>query len=252
MRAGRHPLIRKLEHFERFSDGERDALLEATADVRTVGPREELIREGEIPGGVVLVLTGFATRHKSLPDGRRQFLGFLVPGDFCNYRNYLLARMDHSVGTLTEASVAVLSKETVDRLTQGSARIDRCFAWAQLLGEAIAREWIVNVGQRTATERAAHLFCEMFHRQRAVGWTVDWSCELPFTQMELGDTLGLSAVHVNRTLQELRRQGLITLKGGELTILDLPALEALAMFDPHYLHLGADGGAAGTGPAGSA
>jgi CRP-like cAMP-binding protein len=115
--------------------------------------------------------------------------------------------------------------------------VARALWWATLVDEAVAREWIVNIGQRTALERTAHLFCELFHRLQAVELTRDTRCELPMTQTELGEAMGLSAVHVNRTLQELRREGLITLEDRELKILDLPRLEAVAMFDPAYLHL---------------
>jgi len=103
--------------------------------------------------------------------------------------------------------------------------------------EAIAREWIVNVGQRNALERIAHLFCELLYRFRAVGLNQGNSCTLPLTQVELAETLGLSPVHVNRTLQELRRQKLITLEGGTLTIQDLEALKDVSFFNPDYLHL---------------
>jgi CRP-like cAMP-binding protein len=106
-----------------------------------------------------------------------------------------------------------------------------------LVEEAITREWIVNVGQRNALERTAHLFCELLYRFRAVGLNQGLSCTLPLTQVELAETLGLSAVHVNRTLQELRRQKLITLDDGRLTIQNLRILEELSFFNADYLHL---------------
>ena len=113
----------------------------------------------------------------------------------------------------------------------------RALWWSTLVEEAILREWIVNVGQRNALERMAHLFCELLYRFRAVGLNEGNSCTLPLTQVELAETLGLSSVHVNRTLQELRRQKLITLEGGTLTIQDLDTLKEVSFFNPDYLHL---------------
>ena len=117
-------------------------------------------------------------------------------------------------------------------------RIGSALLWGTLVDEAILREWLVNVGSRSAVERLAHLFCELLVRLRAVDRTEGDSFELPVTQAELGDTTGLSNVHVNRSLQELRRQGLIELKGRRLTILNLPRLRAVAEFRSNYLHLG--------------
>ena len=242
MTPGRHPLIRKLEHFTPFTAEEQEALLAVCSDVRRVGAREDLIRQGDPPTAVNLLLSGFASRYKMLPDGRRQVTAFFVPGDFCDFRNFLLARLDHSVTALTQATVATLSPEAVEALLGRWPRINRAIWWAQLVEEAITREWLASVGQRTALERTAHLFCEVFWRLRAVGLTRDHACEMPFTQTELADTLGLSAVHVNRTLQELRRAELITLRERELTIHDLQALQDLALFDPVYLHLDAPDG----------
>jgi CRP-like cAMP-binding protein len=120
-------------------------------------------------------------------------------------------------------------------------RITQALWWSTLVDEATLREWVVNLGQRNAYERAAHLLCELFVRLRAVGLTNGNACELPITQSELGDTLGLTIVHTNRMLQDLRRDGLIELKGKYLTILDLSALKQVALFNPNYLHLEHEG-----------
>lgn len=242
-------LVRKLETLAPLSEGDRGAVTEAASTTRVAATREDLIREGEPHRAVNLLLTGFACRYRTLADGRRQMLAFFVPGDFCDPLNFVLERMDYSVATLTEARVAALTPETVDALTAHGPQLRRALWCSQLVDEAITREWVVNLGQRTALERTAHLFCELFWRLRAVGLTRGDACELPFTQTELADALGLSAVHVNRTLQELRRTGLITLSDGELVIPDLPALEALALFTPAYLHLQAGAQTSGKAPA---
>jgi CRP-like cAMP-binding protein len=142
---------------------------------------------------------------------------------------------------LSPVKVAQISEDALLNITERSARLTRALWWNSLVDEAIAREWTVNVGRRDANERMAHLLCEVFLRLRAIGLTDGNSCDLPITQSELGDALGLSHVHTNRTVQELRGQGLITLTGKILVIHDLPALQDLALFNPNYLHLDRDG-----------
>jgi CRP-like cAMP-binding protein len=148
-----------------------------------------------------------------------------------------LKRMDHSIGAIAPSRIATIAPDDVLKLMHTYPTLTRALWWSTLVEEAIAREWIVNVGQRNALERMAHLFCELLYRFRAVGLNQGLSCTLPLTQVELAETLGLSSVHVNRTLQELRRQKLITLDGGTLTIQNLRALEELSFFSADYLHL---------------
>ncbi len=209
--------------------------------VRQVGAREDIIREGERAKDVKLILSGWACRYKSLEDGRRQIIAFFVPGDLCDLNIFILKEMDHSIGTITAVRLAELSRETLDTLTLGHPRITQALWWHTLVTAAIQREWTINLGQRTALERVAHLFCEVFLRLRAVGLTEGQSCELPLTQGELGDATGLSTVHVNRTLQELRGLGQIVLRGKTLTIPDLDLLRTTASFNPNYLHFDREG-----------
>jgi CRP-like cAMP-binding protein len=145
--------------------------------------------------------------------------------------------MDHSIGAIAPSRVATLAPDNVLKLMHNYPALTRALWWSTLVEEAIAREWLVNVGQRNALERIAHLFCELLYRFRAVGLNQGLSCTLPLTQVELAETLGLSSVHVNRTLQELRRRQLITLDGGTLTIQNLKALQELSFFNADYLHL---------------
>ena len=230
-------LVRKLSGYTTLSDEEESALRNAPTHVRRVGARDDLVQEGDRTDGVNLVLSGFAARYKTLEDGRRQFLAYFVPGDFCDLRVFVLERMDHSIMTVSPSMVANITKETVNNLTERFPRLTRALWWSTLVEEAITREWLMNIGQRTAYERAAHLFCELCARLDAVGLAEGRGYDFPVTQMELGDTLGLSAVHVNRTLQELRRDGLITLGSGRLQILNLERLQQVSLFNPDYLHL---------------
>jgi CRP-like cAMP-binding protein len=211
------------------------------ANVREIGPRRDVIREGDKPRAVNIVIEGWACRYKQLPDGRRQIVHFFLPGDLCDANVFLLREMDHSIGAITSLRYAEISPPDFEDLQLRSPRITQALWWHELVNAGISREWITNVGQRTAFERIAHLFCELYHRLRIVGRTENGSCAFPLTQMDLADATGLTAVHVNRTLQELRRQGLIELQGKRLNIPDLGALERVSMFNPNYLHLDREG-----------
>ena len=230
-------LIRKLERFEPWSADERQSVLDAIDSTLRLPAHAHLIEEGESTDGVHVVLEGFACGYKLLPDGRRQIVSYCIPGDLCDLRVTMLPRMDCAIGTISPALIARLSRERFCSLTLQFPRLARAFWKTALIEQAIAREWLINVGQRTAFSRAAHLLCEIFLRLRAVGLVQESSCEFPLTQTEIADTLALSTVHVNRTLMELRRSGLITLRDKQLTIHHLPALEAAAGFSPAYLHL---------------
>jgi CRP-like cAMP-binding protein len=145
--------------------------------------------------------------------------------------------MDHSIGTLSPVHAAQIPRENADWLMERYPRQARAFWWSTLVEESITREWVVNVGHRTAFERMAHLFCEIFERLHTVGLTRGDTCDLPLTQSELSDALSLSAVHVNRVLMEMRHNHLITLRNQQLTIHDYPTLRDVAGFDARYLHL---------------
>ncbi|ACA20476.1 transcriptional regulator, Crp/Fnr family [Methylobacterium sp. 4-46] len=235
-------LIRKLEQFTRLSSDDKQALERAASGkLRRFSSREDIIREGEAPRRVNLILDGWACRYKVLEDGRRQIAAFLLPGDLCDIRMFILKHMDHSVGTLSPATVVEIPRETILDLTDNFPRLSRALWWYSLVEEATQREWTTNLGQRDALERMAHLLCEVFIRLRGIGLTDGTSCELPVTQAELADATGLSTVHVNRTLQDLRARGLVILRGKTLTVPDLEALQDAALFSPNYLHLDCEG-----------
>jgi len=166
----------------------------------------------------------------------RQISAFLVPGDLCDLRMFILKEMDHSISAITPLKVTEISSDTFLELTDSYPDISRALWWNSLVEEAIAREWITNVGQREATERLAHLFCELYLRLRGVGLTNDHSFEMPATQHQVGDATGMTTVHVNRTLREMREAGLIVWKGKHVTIPDLEALKKAGLFNPNYLH----------------
>jgi CRP-like cAMP-binding protein len=231
-------LILRLSHFQALSADEAHALDSAAGVVRLHRPHENLVREGEPAAHISLLLTGFAYGCRFLPDGRRQIVSYLIPGDLCDPRLLLLPTAAHTVTTLTAANVALYSRETLLALLDRYPNLGRALCWLALQEEMIAREWLINIGQRTAVERLAHLLCEVFTRMHAVGLTEGGRCDMPLTQVELADTLALSTVHVNRTLQELRRRGLLSLSGGMLEINDFNALQSVALFAPNYLYSG--------------
>ncbi|WP_244527004.1 helix-turn-helix domain-containing protein [Methylobacterium sp. 275MFSha3.1] len=233
-----NPLIRKLEGFTTLSDMDRAILARISAETRLVASGTDLVREGDKPEGVFLVMAGMACRHKLRANGARQIMAYLVPGDLCDLDVVLLSRMDHTISTLSNCRVARLAPETMADLLTNHPHIARALRKAQLVDEGTLREWLVNVGRRSAPERLAHLFCELLVRLEVVGCASEDTYELPVTQLDLADTTGLPSVHVNRTLRELRQKGLIELRRGRLRILDLPRLQALAEFRPDYLHLG--------------
>lgn len=231
-------LIRKLESFTRLSVLDRQALESITVEKqRRLGAREDIICEGDRPSHINLILDGWACRYKQLEDGRRQIISFFLPGDLCDSHVYVLQAMDHSIGTLTPVTFAEMSRESLVQITNRQPRIMQALWWDTLVSASIQREWTVNLGQRSATERVGHLLCELFVRLRTVGLTEGDGCLLPVTQADLADAMGLSTVHINRTLQELRGAGLIVLKGRHLTVPDLKALQVASLFNPNYLHL---------------
>jgi CRP-like cAMP-binding protein len=234
-------LIRKLSTYIDLPQADQRALEELSQTQQHVAAHTDLIREGASPDGVYLILTGWACRYKVLPDGERQIMAYFISGDLCDQRIFLLKRMDHSIGTITSATVAVIPAETMIDLTDRHPRIAQALWWNTLVDEAITREWVVNVGQRKALERVAHLICEMFVRVRAVGLSEGTSFDFPVTQTDLADTVGLTLVHTNRMLQDLRAKGLIAWTRHRLTILDFDRLVDLSMFNPQYLHLEHEG-----------
>jgi CRP-like cAMP-binding protein len=233
-------LLRRLENFTTLSEQERTVVNQAIGPPRDLAAHEDLIREGEVVSAAHIILTGFACRQKMLPDGRRQIIGYLLPGDICDARVCMNQRMDHTISTVSPAKVAVVSRDAIFDSSGRYPGLMHALCWVSLAEESIMREWLLNVGQRTALERLAHLFCEIFVRLRSVGLADGDSCELPVTQAQLADTLALSTVHINRTLRELRHANLISIRAKSLIIHDFESLKRIAMFDPSYLHLDGD------------
>jgi len=230
-------LIRKLELRDSLSAEEKAVLESALSKPTIVKADEDMVREGDRPNDSILVVEGFAARYKVLQSGKRQITAIHIPGDFVDLHGFLLKKMDHAVTALTTCTIATVPHETVRDITERYPHLTRLLWLSTLVDSSIHREWLVAMGRRSAREHMAHIVCELFVRLELVGLTQEDSFLMPVTQAELGDTLGISTVHVNRVLQELRAEGLITWRGDKLTINDFERLKEVAEFDPTYLSL---------------
>jgi len=231
------PVIRRLSALRQLSATGATAIKAAARErLRKAGTGEELVSEGDSCDTIRVFLSGWACRYKVLEDGRRQIVNFILPGDTCDAFIYLLSTIDHSIGALTPVSYAEFDRPAFEELISIDISVAEAFFCETLSACSIQREWAINLGRRDALERVAHMICELYERLRVVGLVEGTSFSFPVTQIDLADATGLSTVHLNRTLQELRAMGLITLRDRTLTIHDLQALGSTAMFNPHYLH----------------
>ncbi len=231
-----NPLVTKLGRFVRLSSIEIAALDRICGDRRELPAEHVIIAEGSCPDHLSLIVDGFAYRYKFLPGGRRQILGYLVPGDLCDVRFSVFDRLDHSIASLGESQVVRIPVGELLELFAAHPAIERALWLAALVDRTILQEWLLNIGQRDAYQKLSHFFCEMSARLKASGWSnSDGSLELPLDQTALADTTGLTLVHINRTLQRMRCEGLIALRRRRLTITDFDRLAAIAGFDDDYL-----------------
>lgn len=231
-------LTRRLEEFTALTQPDRDELASLTTlCTHTVQPRRDLLRQGDAPQSLYLILDGWACHYRTLEDGRRQIVDFVISGDLCDLNLFVLDQMDHSIGAITRLKLAEIGRDVFLRVVTTSPNITTALWWQELVSKSIQREWVVSLGQRSAQERIAHLFCEMFLRLESVGLTDGFTCDFPPTQTDIAEATGLTPVHVNRTIQELRRQGLVIFERQKLTIPDMLALQGVALFNPEYLHL---------------
>ncbi len=232
-----NPLVLRLRQCAVLSDEDERCLQEMTRDVRSVPADVDLKSHGEKPGTVHIMMEGLACRYKVLPDGRRQIMAFMVPGDPCDLKVALLKQMDHGICTLAPSFVAHVPHATIEQIAERRPSIARAFWCSTLLDGAILREWLVNIGRRDAFERVAHLLWELFLRHAIVGRVEGTTFALPLTQSELADALGLSNVHINRTMQRLRAEELIESDGHRIVILQPTRLRQVCGFECDYLHL---------------
>ena len=231
-----NPFVKKLRGLGELTARDERALEHVTSRPRRYAARSDLIREGDETGPMFVVLEGWVCRYKILPTGTRQIMAFLMAGDACDLHIKLLEQMDHSIQAVTPALVASVSKADMQALMHDHPNVANAMYSAQLVDEAVLRAWIVSMGRRSSTERVAHLLCELYLRALGIGHPIGESFSLPLSQIVLADALGMTAVHINRILKELRLASAITLNRGNIAIVDPAQLIRIAGFDENYLH----------------
>lgn len=229
--------LKKLRQRVEIGPEEEQALRALVSDVREVRRDEVLVHAGE-PLNVSMVLAeGWLARMKDLPSGERQVTELHVAGDYPDLHSFTLKRLDHDLVALTHCRLAIVPHERLQLMMSASPRLARIYWFMTMIDDAIKGELALSLGQRTALARMAHLFCELQIRLGVVHLARDRSYDFPLTQRELSECLGLTVVHANRMLQELRRRGLIELENRRLTIRDARGLEGIAQFESDYLYL---------------
>ena len=232
-----NPLIRKLGSVFALTEDERQALEALPMQVMVIKDDQDIVRMGDRPSRSCLILSGFAATYKVTAGGKRQIVSFAIAGDIPDLQSLHLKTLDTSIATISTCRVGFIPHEALRDLCLHYPRLGAALWRETLIDAAIFREWVMNVGQREAYQRMAHVLCELLVRLRAVGLAEDHACDLPITQSEFADALGFTTVHVNRVLQQLRAEGLIVTEGTRLTIPDWERLKQVGEFDPTYLHL---------------
>ncbi|HEY0413359.1 MAG TPA: Crp/Fnr family transcriptional regulator [Allosphingosinicella sp.] len=231
------PLLLKLRARDIVDAEEEQVLREAIGGMREAAAGKVIVRDRATLSESTLLVDGIVCRYKDLADGQRQIMELHIAGDFLDLHGFLLKQLDHNVGAMTPARFATVPHDALRRITETHPHLARILWFSTLLDAAIHREKILSIGRRSALARIAHLLCELFVRTRIVGLAEEEGYPLPLTQADLADATGLTSVHVNRMLRRLRDEGLLTFRGGRVTIHDWHRLQRVAEFEPTYLHL---------------
>ena len=232
-----NPWLRKMENFTGFSDMEKlrlDGLVSKSRKYHA--PKENFALEGTKPDYCHVIISGLACRYKMLPNGERQILAFLIPGDLCDAEIFIVSKLDHSIAAMIPTTTALISPEVMKLLLRETSSLGEALWWGTLTDLAVLRERIVG-GRRSAYVRIAHLLYEMLVRYRMVNLTNGDSFDFPITQADLADATGITPVHANRMLQKLKSDGLIKFSGGVVTVINVSQLKYVAQFSGAYLHL---------------
>lgn len=229
--------LKKLRVRDEISAEEERAIRDMIAEVREFPADRVVIRRGEELRESLLLLDGWVARTKDLHDGGRQISELQFAGDFTDMHGFTLKQLEHNIATLTPSRFGIAPHDRIRATLDRFPHLARVYWTMTNIDAAIHREWTVSLGRRSAMSRMAHLFCEILERLKVVQMTNGNAYDFPMTQQELGECLGLTSVHINRTLQSLRKLGMITVEGRRVEILDLPGLQSLADFNPDYLYL---------------
>jgi CRP-like cAMP-binding protein len=234
------PLIQQLRARGSLSDADAERLLGAMRPVRTVRAGSDMVKDASRPEESTILLEGWAARYKIIENGKRQITQLHVPGDFVDLHSFLLYRMDHAVLALTDCQISTVTHETLEQLTSGSYELTKTLWRCTCADAAMNRIWVAQLGGADAYRRTAHLICELYVRLKIVGRVARDSFNFHVTQTDLGDTLGMSTVHMNRILMQLRDNGLVTFVKGAVTVHDFEGLKRAGGFDPTYLNIRED------------
>ncbi|MBV8686585.1 MAG: Crp/Fnr family transcriptional regulator [Alphaproteobacteria bacterium] len=247
-----HPLkrlLRRLEQSAVLDEEDRRAVLALPYTLKSLDPSTYIVREGDPPLQCGVLLSGFAFRQKLTGDGLRQIIAVHMPGDAMDFQNLFLDVADHSVQMLTRGEVAFVARRDFQALARSRAGVGHAILINILIDASIFREWVLNVGRRDSRSRLAHVLCEFAVRLKAQGLAPEYGYELPMTQEQLADALGLTPVHVNRVLKALEAEGLISRNRRSVSFPDWERMRQVADFNERYLHLEPQRQASGPSPA---
>jgi CRP-like cAMP-binding protein len=230
-------LLLNLKNRDTVTSEEIARLQDVIVNERVFGVGEDIVVEGSRPNYSTLMLEGLSARYKDMADGTRQITALQVPGDFVDLHAFLLRKLDHGIVAMSQCRVAFAEHTDLRRITETMPHLTRLLWLNTLIDAAINREWISSMGRRSKRAHIAHLICELYMRLRTVERVDDWSFQLPLTQAALADVIGISVVHINKTLQILKREQVFTWESRTLRILDWERLKAIADFDDTYLSL---------------
>ena len=232
-------MLKKLRSYADVGSDDADWFVSLPHRILKVEARREIVRAGDIVSNVFIVESGWAIRFRLLDDGRRQIVNFMLPGDCFDLQAVMHAAADHAVASVTPMRLRVTTSHRFLEAVGSNARMAAAFWWSAIQEESILREQIVRIGRRTARERIAHLMLELHRRLTLAGVARDETMSLPITRDMIADALGLSPIHVSRTLSRLRAEGLLDATRNRACILDREGLAEAADFDPAYLRAGA-------------
>ena len=229
-------MVRRLERRSPLGETDRQALLALPHNMRKLSANSHVVRDGDSPDSITLLLSGFAYRYKLTGDGGRQIMSFHCAAEFLDLQNSFLGVADHSVQMLTEGELALIHRGAIEDLALHRPAVARALWIDTLIDASIFREWVVNVGRRDSRTRVAHLLCEFSLRLEEAGLAENHRYELPMTQEQLADAVGLTSVHVNRVLKQLGQEGLISRDRRSIVIEDWTSMCQAGDFNDRYLH----------------
>lgn len=230
-------LLLKLRARDVLSEKEEKILRESVSEIKEIPRAKVIVKAGVAVSNCTLLIEGIVCRYNDLSDGQRQVMELHLPGDFLDLHSFLLKQLEHNVGSMTPVRLALVPHDKVRAITEEHPHLARMLWFSTLLDAAIHRERILSVGRRSAVSRIAHLFCELYLRLKVVNMVDSYSYKLPITQADIADASGLTAVHVNRMLKQLRDQGLMSFRNNEVVIQDWDRLQQVAEFNDQYLYL---------------